>query len=303
MISQVELKKRCYRWAVPDINSLVRLRMTVGTNILQSDEFIVHSRITGFTGFNCTDSFLLGWNKTPAVSQYSLFTLGDGDQSLRLLIPSTTDTQAVLKKNAQPSLLYAIAPLIGGKAGQKSFTFDYTTQGAGCYIKSFLAFLQETGRVSITAELGTLYQVKQLVLEKLVAAVAQPLQTIDLPSTNSWQWEDDQLLQGENYYRLRIQLESGQFIYSEPEKILVVKKGNYLVWPNPVAATSGIWVQAKDFTEALLQLYNAQGQLVKQQAMIDFPQWLPVNGLKSGLYFLLIRKGGRQVGRSSVLVK
>ncbi|RZS67194.1 S8 family peptidase [Pseudobacter ginsenosidimutans] len=303
MIAHVDLAKRCYRWAVPDINSLVRLRITVGSKIIQSDEFIVSSRITGFTGFNCTDSFLVGWNKSPGVPQYSLFTLGNDDQYLRSVISTTAGTHAVFKKDRQPSLLYAIAPVIGGKTGQKSFTFDYTTQGVGCYIKNFLAFLQETDRASITAELGSLYQVKQLVLEKLGSGSARSLQTIDFPSVNSYQWEDDQLLQGENNYRLRIELATGQFIYSEPEKILVVKDGNYLVWPNPVATNSGVWVHAKDFSEAVIGLYNAHGQLLKQQALVNFPQWLPVAGLKSGLYYVIIRKEGKTVGRSSVLVK
>ncbi|WP_127132337.1 S8 family peptidase [Pseudoflavitalea rhizosphaerae] len=303
LIAHADLSKRCYRWAVPDINSLVRLRITVGSKIIQSDEFIVSSRITGFTGFNCTDSFLVGWNKSPGVPQYALFTIGAGDRYLRPIITSTADTQAVFKKDQQPELFYAVAPLIGGKTGQKSFTFDYTTQGAGCYIKSFLAYLQDADRVSITAELGTLYRVKQIVLEKLGPAVATFLQTVDLPSASSYRWEDDQLLQGENSYRLRIELVTGQFIYSEPEKILVVQHGNYLVWPNPVAANSGVWIHAKDFNEALIQLYNVQGQLLKQQALVGFPQWLPLTGLKSGLYFLVMRRNGNQAGRLSLLIR
>src|SRR5690606_38155587 len=82
-IAWVELAKKCYRWAVPGINAIVRLRITVGAQIILSDEFIVSSRITGFTGFNCTDSFLVGWNKLSGVPQYSLFSLGANDQYLQ----------------------------------------------------------------------------------------------------------------------------------------------------------------------------------------------------------------------------
>ncbi len=42
-IADIELAKNCYRWAVPDINALVRLRMTVGIKTIMSDEFIVSS--------------------------------------------------------------------------------------------------------------------------------------------------------------------------------------------------------------------------------------------------------------------
>ncbi len=160
--------------------------------------------------------------------------------------------------------------MIGGKTGQKSFTFDYTTQGVSCYIKSFLAFLQDPAAAGISAELGTLYQVKEIALEKIRSNGVEQLQIITMPSTGSWQWNDENLEQGENTYRLRILLASGEIIYSEPEKVLVVKNGNYLVWPNPVAAHSGIWIHAGDFSEALIQLYNSQGQLVKQQGLINY---------------------------------
>jgi hypothetical protein len=288
---------------VPDINAVVRLRITVGSVAIMSDEFIVSSRITGFTGFNCPDSFLIGWNKYPGAQQWRVFSLGESDQYLQPVIHTTTDTFSVFKKEQQPGSLFAIAPLIGGKTGQKSFTFDYTTQGLGCYIKSFLAFLEHPAVVSISAELGTLYQVKEIALEKIRSNGIEQLQIISMPSTGSWQWKDENLVQGENTYRLRVELASGEIIYSEPEKVLVVKNGNYLVWPNPVAAHTGIWIHAGDFSEALIQLYNPQGQLVKQQVLLNYPQWMPVTGLKSGLYYLIVKKEGRLVYKTGLLVK
>lgn len=302
-VADIELAKSCYRWAVPDINANVRLRITVGSAIMMSDEFIVSSRITGFTGFNCTDSFLISWNKNPGVAQWRVFSLNAGEKYLQPIIHATADTFSVFKKDQQPALLYAIAPVIGGKTGQKSFTFDYTSQGTGCYIKSFLAFLQDAAAVSITAELGTLYQVKQIVLEKIHYNGVEQLQIVSAPATGNWQWEDDKLVQGENTYRLRVELSTGQFIYSEPEKVLVVKKGNYLVWPNPVAAHTGIWIHAKDFSEALVQVYNPQGQLVKQQVLLHYPQWMTVTELKSGLYYLIIKKDGTVVSKTGLMVK
>lgn len=302
-IGDVNLEKKCYRWNVPDIDAIVRLRITVGAAVFQSDEFVVSSRITGFTGFNCTDSFLLAWNKATNVQQWQVYTIGEEEKYLRPVINKTSDTIAVFKKSERSELLYAIAPLINGRPGQKSFTFDYTSQGAGCYIKSFLAFLNQPAAAGIATELGTLYQVKKISLEKITPAGTLTMQEVNPPAERIYQWQDDNLLQGENIYRLKLELESGQLIYSNPEKVLAVLNGNYLVWPNPVAAHGGIWIHAGDFNEAGIQVYTIQGQLVKAIGMVNYPQWLSVAGLKSGLYFLIIRKEGRIVHKTRLLVQ
>lgn len=301
-IGNIDLQKNCCRWLVPDINDLVRLRVTVDGHSFVSDEFVVSSRITGFTGFNCPDSFLIGWNKATPIASWVLYTLGDADRYLQTAIPLVTDTVAVLRKDQFPGMLYAIAPLIGGKAGLKSFLFDYSMQGVDCYIRSFLVS-PEDAVAGIRAELGTLHQVKKILLEKILHTGNIVLQVVNAPTAQIFQWKDPHLVQGENIYRLQIELNAGQIIYSQPEKILVVNKGNYLVWPNPVAAGSGLWVYANDLSSGTIQLYNVNGQLLKQAALINYPQWLPAEGLRAGLYYLIIRKEGRRVYQTGIMVR
>ncbi|MBO9632521.1 MAG: S8 family peptidase [Chitinophagaceae bacterium] len=299
----LSLGRNCYRWDVPDINAAVRLRITVGNDVIHSDEFIVSSRITGYTGFNCPDSFLIGWNKVAPVTKWAILSLGENDQHLHTIIPSLSDTVAIFQKGAFPQRLYAIAPLIGGKPGQQSFLFDYSMQGVDCYIKSFLASLPDPTAASIRAELGTLHQVKRIVLEKITPKGILALQVIDAPSQQGFNWKDPDLGQGENTYRLKIELGSGQLVYSQPEKVWVVKKGHYLVWPNPVSAASGVWVYDADLSEAVIQLYNVNGQLLQQQALVSYPQWLSVAGLKNGLHYLVIRQAGKRVYQIAILVR
>lgn len=299
----IQLNKKCYRWNVPDINSPVRLRIIVGNAITPSDEFIVSSRITGSTGFNCPDSFLIGWNKEPPVTKWTIFTLGENNRYLNAIIPSLSDTVAIFQKKEYPQMLYAIAPLISGRTGQKSFLFNYSTQGVDCYIRSFLASLPDPTAASIRVELGTLHQVKRIVLEKITHKGILALQVIDAPVKQVFEWKDPDLLQGENTYRLRIELGSGQLVYSQPEKVLVIKNGQYLVWPNPVSASSGVWVYAGDLSEAIIQVYNANGQLLMQQLLVNYPQWMSVAGLKNGLHYLVIRKAGKRVHQIALLVR
>ena len=153
--------------------------MTIGSTIFISDTFTIANRTLTNVGFNCPDSFLFYWNKLPGITNYRVYKLGN-----KYLEPVTvtSDSFMLLAKTTNPSLHYAVAPVIGNKEGVKSYTFNYTTQGVECYFRSFLALLVGNS-VKLTISLGTLYNVNKIVLEKFIGTEYVPLQQIINPSS------------------------------------------------------------------------------------------------------------------------
>ena len=82
-------------------------------------------------------------------------------------ITVSSDSQFIFSKKSLPSLHFAVAPLISGKEGIRSYTFDYSTQGVECYIRSFLGMLDD-GAARLNLNLGTLYGISAIVLEKQI---------------------------------------------------------------------------------------------------------------------------------------
>lgn len=66
-----------------------------------------------------------------------------GERYLRPL-SVVSDTFFYIEKSAGQLPYFAIAPIIGGKKGLKSYAFDYRLQGVGCYIRSFFAIQEGT---------------------------------------------------------------------------------------------------------------------------------------------------------------
>ena len=58
----------------------------------------------------------------------------------------------------QVLLHYSVAPVIGNRTGLKAYTFNYSTQGTGCHVKSFIAQLSNTS-VLLDMEPGTAFRI------------------------------------------------------------------------------------------------------------------------------------------------
>ncbi|MEP6595665.1 MAG: T9SS type A sorting domain-containing protein, partial [Ginsengibacter sp.] len=252
--------------------------------------FTISSRINTFVGFNCQDSFSFYWNKTPGINNYQVYRLGD-----KYLEPffTTHDTFAVVSKILSPSLYYSVSPLIENKTGVKSYTFNYETQGVGCYIKSFLAGLIDTTSIKLDLELGTIYQVKEIIWEKFTLNGYVPLQIVSVISGMLFTYTDILPANGVNIYRVKIILNNGQIIYSEPEKVYYLNKGNYVIYPNP--ASQGEWINILSKVindDAFMQVYNASGMLVFKKVLDDVIISIPPGRLSKGFYFILITNKG-----------
>ncbi len=279
------LGKKYLKWEVPDSNTVARLRMIAGTAVFVSDTFAISRQLSLQTGFNCADSFLLFWQSLPA-GRYQLYQLGN-----RYLQPftGTADTSLVLAKQQHPSLHYAVAPLIGGKEGFRSYTVNYTAQAVGCYLRSFYLQSQGASGAFFVAEIGTVFNVAAVGLEVLNAAAFVPLQTIAAPATTTFNFSNVPLRQGENRFRFFIRLANGTVLYSAVETVYTVNDGvPVFVYPNPVAQNGELRLLTQEAGRYTLLFFDAAGRQVYRQALNNSVTLLPANRFPKGLYFIRV---------------
>jgi len=285
--NSVDLNTGHYSWNVPNITSTALLRMTIGSNIFISDTFTIANRTTTGVGFNCPDSFLFYWNKLASVTNYRIYKLGT-----KYLEPIaiTSDSFMLLAKATNPSLHYAVAPIIGNKEGVKSYTFNYTTQGVECYFRSFLALLiGNSAQLSIS--LGTLYNVNKIILEKFNGTEYVTLQQIVNPSSLLLNLTDASLKKGLNVYRVKLELAGGRVIYSSIETVYYFNGTEFIVYPNPALQYYPITILSDNqFEPAILQVINMQGQKIYEMKLNDISNQLPAGRLSKGLNLLRITR-------------
>lgn len=280
----------CY-WNAPGVISKGLLRMTIGANQFVSDTFTIASRTSTGVGFNCIDSFLFYWNKLPGVKNYRVYQLGS-----KYLEPFTvtSDSLLLLSKITNPSLHYAVAPIINNKEGVKSYTFNYTIQGVECYIRSFLAFLVNN-TAEMTLSLGTLYNINRVVFEKYNGTSYLPLQQINTPTAVLYNFTDAALKKGLNTYRAKLELAGGKVIYSEPVTVYYFAGAEFIVYPNPALQYSTITILSDNqFEPATLQVINMLGQKIYEMKLNDVSNQLPAGRFSKGIYILRITRNGQK---------
>lgn len=293
----IDLNKEHAEWRAPDTFSTVIFRMQINNENFISDTSMISSRLMTGVGFNCSDSFLINWSKASNISSYTVYQLGN-----KYLEPLATisDTSIILQKSANTSSYYTVAANVAGKSGLKSYTFNYNAQGVGCYIKNFLVDLN-TNVASLQLELGTLYDLKDIVIEKWSGTNFIPIKSTSPGNALQYHFTDSGLRTGGNVYRIRILLKNGVSVYSRPETIFYLAQMNYLVYPNP--AKSQFQVVSKDSDDAELILYNAMGQKISTKLLQSTIQTIPAQHLKKGLYFIHILQKNRKVYQGSIVIQ
>lgn len=297
--NQVDLARGYYAWQAPDTLATLLLRMITTQQTFITDTCLIARRLVATTGFNCADSFLLSWNRPPGIDRFTVFALGE-----KYLQPLTTtsNTFLVLSKSVNKALHYTVSPLLpNGAPGMKAYTFNYAEQGVSCYIKQFLADrIDNSSRLSI--ELGTLYAVQKMIVEKKGATGYTDLQTITPVSQLQYLLTDASLTRGLNTYRLRLHRTDGSVIYSQPESVFNFQETAWIVFPNPVPAAGNLQVLSAAPGSAQIVLYNSIGQPVLQHTLINMHEQIPLQRLPRGLYSYQIRQGSNRVQTGKLII-
>jgi hypothetical protein len=281
----VSLATQYFKWNVPDTFAIALLRMNFNSApTIVSDSFVISKPASINVGFNCPDSFLLYWNKFKT-GQYQLYRL---DSKYLEPLQTVSDSFVVIQKQAHTDLFYSVAPLINSKPALRSFTINYTTQGAGCYVRTFFALLQNTNIALLTTELGTLYNVSEVSFQKITAAGIQTLQTITNLSSANLSFIDQNLTQGANVYRLQIKLQNGSIVYSTTDLVYYFPTHPVLVYPNPAKQNQPITIVAKDPGVYAINIYDAGGRLLHQQTLNNIFQQLNAVYLPAGVYVVKV---------------
>lgn len=271
-----------YEWTLPDSFITARLRMRFTAAEFLSDSFVISRPLQIHTGFNCKDSFLLFWDKAP-VSQYQVYAMQG-----KLLQPllQTPDTFHVFTNS--PSLHYAVAPMVNGKAGLRGNTLFYPGDGTGCYFKSF--YLQSTNGPAafMFLSIGTLYSVKSITLQKLGPNGFIDVSTITDPQLKEFNLTDPAMKKGVNVYRVQLTLHSGQVLYSDVIFGYYFEEADVIIYPNPVQAGSVIHLLSNKAGRQLLNVYNSSGQRVLTLRIRELRQDIPTGLLQPGVYFFHI---------------
>jgi hypothetical protein len=300
----VPLSNNYLYWNVPDTFAGALLRMTINGQAFTSDTFTISTPVLVRVGFNCADSVMLYWNRVPAVTSYTVYRLGE-----KYLQPYavTADTSIIIRQPG-PLYYYTVAPNINaGRQGAKAYTINFTTQGVDCYLRTFLADLEagsSGSQARLTIEIGSYYNVKSLTVEKLTGTTYNTLQVVQPVAALYYELLDTKLTDGANTYRLKIELANGLIVYSGPATVYNFVHMQYLVFPNPVNATGSFQVFAKEQPQqTVLLLFNAMGQKVLQYNLTDLVTSVPLNGCKSGVYFIRILKNGKKDFTGSIIVQ
>lgn len=295
----VDLAKKYFQWQPPDTFAAIQLRVKSSQRSWLSDTIGISKNLLINTGFNCTDSFLIYWQKAK-VDSYRVYRLGE-----KYLEPFVTlsDTALIQFKQNNPYKFFSVAPVLPLQIeGQRAYTFDYTQQQVACYISGFIADPSGNNAARLSLQLGTTYQVAKIVFEKLSATGFTSFREIT-PVTSRQFIITTPASNGLNVYRAKIELHNGATYYTQPEQVLLFGTQPYYVFPNPIKPGSTLNVMDVDPDNREFRLYDVFGRLVMKESLVGFRNQLRMPLLQRGIYFYVIIQSNDKVLKGRLIVQ
>ncbi|QHT65517.1 S8 family serine peptidase [Rhodocytophaga rosea] len=284
----VNLKNGTYMWKTPELTTRAQARMVVGNEVFPTLSFTISWPLPITVGFNCGDSLLVQWPFAENVKEYEL-SVFEGN-SLKTIVV-TSDTAIVLKKTQLTSPLFAIQSLLKeGGHGLRAHTFDYASLSSSCFLVSFgVETVRENG-IDLLAELGTIYGIDRILVERQKNGIFETIHTIQ-PESKQVRIQDTHPLQGLNTYRIRILFPTGKEIISETVRSYFVADPPVMVFPNPVSNAEKLQVFSKEFAsqEVVFRLFDLNGKIKLTTHLLSSRETIPLNGLLPGLYVYSIQ--------------
>ncbi len=295
----VDLTTKYFQWQPPDTFAAIQLRIKDSQRSWLSDTIGISKNLLINTGFNCTDSFLIYWQKAK-VDSYRVYRLGE-----KYLEPFLTmsDTALIQYKQNNPYKFFSVAPVLPLQTeGQRAYTFDYSQQQVACYISGFIADPSGTDAARLSLQLGTTYQVARIVFEKLTASGFMSFREI-APVTNTQFTITTPANNGLNIYRAKIELQNGATYYTQPEQVLLFGTQPYYVFPNPIKPGNTLNVMDADPDNREFRLYDVFGRLVMKESLVGFRNQLRMPLLQRGVYFYVILQTKDRILKGRLIVQ
>jgi hypothetical protein len=283
LAANLDLSQRTYSWAAPDTTCLAQVRCVVGGQQIVSDTFALARPPQVRVGYACAEETLLSWAATPGATQYRVYRLG---ATAPELFQTVTDTLLVLASSQQAGPYWAVAPVLGGRETERGPTSNIVESGLSCYIRSFLPVPSVTDTVRLQLELGSLYRLASVQLQRLGPAGFETIQTLSPVRTLSILFTDLAAAPGLNQYRVLGQDAAGRTFFSSTEEVQLVSGGELLVYPVPVVAGQDLQVAGAPGVTLSLALYDVLGRRLRTSEGTAAINYLDTTGLRPGVYLL-----------------
>ena len=294
--SEVDLAARVAKVMLPDDAGVVTIRMKVGEQYFYTDPVTLSQPQSMEVAFNCDDSFMLAWPRSEGATTYQLYALGEKYLEPILVAP---DTFVIRNKSDGISYHYAVAPILNGREGSRSLTYDIRSQGVECYFRT-LSATPADGGVRLELNLSTLYNVDKIVFQRLVGENIFVVNSVSpvAPDVST----NDQLTKGGIYrYRAEIVLRNGSSVFTPPVEVLYSNESTYLLFPNPVHSSQPLRVltDSKDVSVTILDL---QGRIISRHALPNSLMEFSIGDLLPGVYLYRVERMNAPAASGKLIV-
>lgn len=285
LISQVKLHSKKYSWQIKDTSSVALLKMETAFGNFLSNRFVITKLTKLQVDFNCTDSFRLSWNKHIYATSYKVFALTDSPYLKNIL--NVTDTFIVLQRATNPSMVYAVEPVLSnGVPAARSVAIEISLQGVSCFYTALNYNLLDKNTLNLILELSAPSYVDSVSFE-MVTSSGQLIKVIGSAKTNDFNAIYSQfvneLTSGTVYLRARIILKNGSQVYTNIISVQTSGDKNIVFYPNPASKNVPLtYVLLQGIsTSSKLQLYNVDGKLLK--SFTEMPGRINISSFPTGV--------------------
>lgn len=292
----VDLESRLFRWEAPDTVAIVLARLQFTDQTYLTDPFVIGPITSPSIGFDCGDSSLLQWTKAEAAESYRLFELIDNSMQP---LAEVSDTIFVINDQEVNSGIFAIMPLLSdGKPALRSSAFEVDRLSAGCYINSFFSETLPEEGVGLVLQLGSTYQVGEVLFERFDDGQFQTLE--ELSEVNGLSTIlDPSPHQGFNRHRVGLVFEDGRRLYSDTVVTYFLTEKKVLTFPNPILQGEQLNVFTRALQEGeapVFEMVDNQGKIYIRRSIVLENESIPLGDLRPGLYFYRVTGLGEDVG-------
>ncbi|MEQ9404749.1 MAG: S8 family serine peptidase [Cyclobacteriaceae bacterium] len=290
--SNVDLSMGYWRWnQIPDLTTTALARIRTATQSFVTEDFTISRPLDVSVGFVCSDSVRLQWPQVTGVSNYEVSNMGS-----KFLEPfqTTTDTAIVIKNaGGIADYRFSVLPIMETKPLLPSATLDYTRQGIECFVFSFFQEVALDTGIYLNLQLGTVYGIERITFKRVSASGNRIIDVIEAPENPEIRILDDAPNQGNNIHSMVIDFINGEQIEQQVTNTWYLTEVPILIFPNPVVNTSelNVFTKEPETINPVFRIFDAKGIEVVSVPVKSTQNNIPLNGLRSGLYFYRFEDG------------
>lgn len=285
LIGTANLEDEYFKYSLKDTTIMAALKMSISGRDYISNTFSITQNQQVSVENDCENEFVLGWEKLENTDSYTLYELQSNNKLTPIL--TTTDTLIALDKSSNTGNYYAVRPnQTGGLEGLKSFSINVENKNAGCYLTSFLAFLDMDGVGNIKLSLNLPFQIDEVFITKEFQESSSIFQQFSPGNQSDFIFEDRVLNPGIYYYSTELKINSGETIYSNTLSLFYTDDDTIIAFQNPV---EGNFVNIlNNYPGGIFQLLDAKGSVIKNYDLVNIVEPIELTELEKGVYIFRI---------------